>query len=186
MNWRVYATQTSDVVLKLFREDQELLADAAGAVLAMHQDTHLGFGIDMHRTDDAVWNAAMDKMQPNRMGKFPDRVMIVMKMLPDIDNAWLDFIQNERPADISDSRWQALSLMARFRSNAARTWLMTIMSKQDTDTGGEMRMSVETIWMALATVPRAVAVERAAEYVGTFYDGVKNEGINPKAWPQIE
>lgn len=182
VNWRTYAAQTSDLVLGVLRESPDLLGDIAGAVLALHQDTLLAFGIDLNRTDDNVWNLAMDKLQPNRLGKYPERFMIVMKQLPEMDNAWLDFIAAGPQNGMDKNAFQPHALMARFRSTAARIWLMTMMGRQDTETGREVALSAMTIWKALSVIEKPLAVERARDYIGSFYNGVSHDDINAGAW----
>lgn len=183
--WAEYAMQTSHLLRQLLETDGDLFQVLAGATLALHQDVHMKFGLDMNRTDDVVWNAMMDRLQPNSLGTFPKRCRLVLDALNVIDNTHLDFIAAGTTGDEDPTTFQTQAMVARLKSTAARIWVITVMGKMDTSIGKRLALPAKTIWLMLASVDRATAAQEAVHFVGDYFDGIANTSINPSAWPEL-
>jgi hypothetical protein len=137
----------------------------------------------MFKTDDMILNAAMDKMRPSRLGNFPTRMELVLRALFAIDSVNLEIIERGKP-DLSEPEQLARFFTASMRSQAARIWLMTINSKVEKSEAHKVRLGVMTMWMMLQMVPGETAAREALNFSGDYYNGVRNENMNPHAWPQ--
>jgi adenylate kinase family enzyme len=180
--WVEMANSTLEM-MKVFVEGNNIFSLFAGAVFALHQDTLLMYSIDMLKTDDIILNAAMDKMRPSRLGDFPTRLELVVKGLSRIDTINLDIVEKHKPG-LSEAEQLARITMATMRSQATRIWLMTISSKIEKSEAYKIRPSVMTMWMMLQTVPGETAAKEALHFTGEYYNNVRSENMNSRAWPQ--
>jgi adenylate kinase len=180
--WVEMANSTLEM-MKVFAEGKNIFSLFAGAVFALHQDTLLMYSIDMSKTDDIVLNAAMDKMRPSRLGDFPTRLELVVKALHSIDNINLDIVEKHKPG-LSEAEQHARITMATMRSQATRVWLMTITSKIEKSEAFSIRPGVMTMWMKLQMVSGETAAKEALHFTGEYYNNVRSENMNSRAWPQ--
>jgi hypothetical protein len=180
--WVKMKNSTMDV-MKGFFKDNDIFAMFTGAVFALHQDTLLKYSIDMLKTDDYALHAALDQVRPSQHGDFITRLRLVRNALLATDNANLDIVQKPDPR-LSEFDQQARIFAAAMRSQAARIWLMTINSKVENTEAYSIRLGVMTMWMMLQVVPGETAAKHALNFTGDYYKDIRNENMNPSAWPQ--
>lgn len=152
-----------------------MLDDIAGSLLELLKTHCQAHSVDLDQTDDIFSNIAIER-------QYPDRFMMVMRQLTQLDNAWLDFISEEPHDGLDQTTLELYATMAKFRSTAASIWLLTMMG-QAGDRGRPLgRPQAVTIWEAMSMADRSIATERARDYVGSYYNGISNNDISPGAW----
>ena len=178
----MYSTTMSDMQ-GYIGSSTELFTLLASAVFALHQDIMKKFAIDLRRTDDMVLAAALDKMQPHPLGSWPERAMMAMKSLHQIDTLNLQTLAKEAETlSKEDKTKMFLTLMLKMRSLAARIWLMTMYERIDPKF---LKLGVITIWSMLSVVEFKALEEDAKLFSGSFFEGVKCENFNSAHWPHM-